>query len=136
MIDDFRNKSDHYYEERTLALPWSFVPIFSLIACVIFFLFRVSHQLSTLQQALLAWRNFDMHMLELRTVLREDHTALNVLDQALKQEEYVGDVASTFQNIAKYLPDKHHDNLMKVNSYFCLIIEVSGVAVPLLEWSI
>lgn len=75
---------------------------------------RVSHQLQTLQQALLAWRNFDMHMLELKTVLREDHTALNVLDKALKHEEYVGNVASTVQNIVKYLPDKHHENLIKV----------------------
>lgn len=54
-------------------------------------------------------------MLELKTVLREDHTALNVLDRALKQDQCNSEeVALTVKNIAKYLPDKHHDNINKV----------------------
>ncbi len=78
-------------------------------------LYRISNQLSTSQQALLTWRQFDMHMIELKTVLREDHTALDVLDQALKQEESLAeDVTLTVQNIAKYLPDKRRDQSIKV----------------------
>lgn len=76
---------------------------------------RIFNQLTNLQKALWTWRQFDIHMLELKTVLREDHTALNVLDRALKQDQCNSEeVALTVKNIAKYLPDKHHDNINKV----------------------
>jgi hypothetical protein len=54
-------------------------------------------------------------MLELKTVLRDEYTALNVLDQALKKDDGNVDTASAVQKIVKYLPEKHRDGLLKVS---------------------
>ena len=84
---------------------------------------RMGRQLTTLEQALSMWSDFDKHMLELKMVLREEYTALNVLDQALKKDDGIVDMASAVQKIVKYLPEKHRDGLLKVSDGY----ERSGV---------
>lgn len=56
-----------------------------------------------------------MNMSELKTVLREDHEALNVLNKVLSEKEAMTvDVATSMKNIRKYLPEKQH-NMVKVS---------------------
>ncbi|XP_065202336.1 klarsicht protein [Planococcus citri] len=77
---------------------------------------NVTNQLSSLRGISSSWEYFDMNMSELKTVLREDHEALNVLNKVLTEKESITvDVASSMKNIAKYLPEKQH-NLVKANN--------------------
>ena len=62
----------------------------------------------------MSWRQFDVHMEELKTVLRQNHDNLNEWDRALRRDEcVVEDVVSSVKNIDKNWPDKQY-NLMKV----------------------
>lgn len=56
-----------------------------------------------------------MNMSELKTVLREDQDALNVLNKVLIDEDSITpDMATSMKNITKYLPEKQRD-ILKVN---------------------
>lgn len=78
------------------------------------FNYRIARQFTKLEQALLTWSDFEKHILELKVVLREEHTALDVLDQALKKNDGSVNMTSAMQNIVQYLPEKHRDGFLKV----------------------
>lgn len=81
----------------------------------------MANQLSSLRATSSSWEYFDINMSELKTVLREDHDALNVLNKVLTEEETITpDMATSVKNIAKYLPDKHQ-NMIKVRLWLIFV---------------